>query len=107
MFTLIDSVLKYDTINQINFGEKAVFFKFGADWCAPCQQLETILNDFEYCEKILYKIDVENEDFENIILNEDIVTIPVTIVKYAGKTEKFSGVKTKEELIVLLNKMKQ
>ena len=40
----IKDLTRYNYINNIDFGETVVFFKFGAEWCAPCLKLEETLS---------------------------------------------------------------
>jgi thiol-disulfide isomerase/thioredoxin len=79
----------FNRINNINFGDKIIFFKFGGPWCVPCKSLERTLCKIENC--LIYNIDVDNEKFDNYIATNNITSIPYTIVKYKTNTMSFKG----------------
>jgi len=99
----IKSLENYYSINSINFGEKIVFFKFGADWCVPCMELEGILESIP--NTVLYNISVDNDAFESFFIENGIYTVPVTIIKYKNATHTFQGVKTKNQIEFLIDIM--
>jgi len=104
MTVTIQSIEKYNSINSIDFGETVVFFKFGADWCIPCNDLEKILESIP--NSMLYNISVDNDSFESFLIENGIYTVPFTIVKYKNVTHTFQGVKTKSQIEFLINVMK-
>lgn len=63
MGVTIKDLSSYNSINSINFGEQVLFFKFGADWCIPCTELDKVLINVP--DSMLYHISIENEDFES------------------------------------------
>jgi len=105
MTVTIESLEKYNAINSIDYGETVVFFKFGADWCIPCQELEKTLNNIP--GSMLYNISVDNDDFETFLIEKNIYTVPVTIIKYKNVTHTFQGVKTKNQIEFLIDVMKK
>jgi thioredoxin-like negative regulator of GroEL len=104
MKTEIKTLKEYDNINNIDFGETIVFIKFGAEWCKPCKNLENEINKLD--NYILYYIDIDNDEFEEIKQDNNIFTIPFTFIKYKNKTSRFIAFKTAEQLEEIVNQMK-
>ena len=94
----------YNTINSINFGEKIVFFKIGADWCEPCVKLETVLNSIP--DSIVYQISIDNDEFESFFMDNKFYSIPDTIIKYKDRTARFQGLISEQSLHQMIEKMK-
>tara|TARA_B100000768_G_scaffold180893_1_gene202080 strand:- start:1049 stop:1366 length:318 start_codon:yes stop_codon:yes gene_type:complete len=88
----------------MNFGETIVFVKFGTDWCIPCQELDKIL--VNYPNSMLYHVNTDNDEFENVMEDYNFVTIPFTIIKYKTDARNFKGVITAEKITQLINDMK-
>jgi len=105
MSTEIETLSKYNSLNSIDFGDKVIFFKIGAEWCVPCKELEKILIDIP--DSLIYNIDIDNEDFESFFVDNNIYNIPTTIVKYKHKTDRFVGRKIPEEINYIIEKIKQ
>jgi len=105
MGVTIKDLYSYNSINSINFGEKVLFFKFGADWCIPCVELDKVLINVP--DSMLYHISIENEDFESFFIDNKIYTLPVTIIKYKNSTIRFQGVRTLEEILEMIKKLKE
>jgi thiol-disulfide isomerase/thioredoxin len=101
----IDTLSKYNIINNIDFGDKVIFFKFGAEWCVPCKELEKIL--IEIPGVLIYNINIDNEDFESFFEDNNICNIPDTMVKYKDRSDRFVGRKTPEEINSIIEKIKQ
>ena len=95
----------YNAINSINFGEKIVFFKVGADWCEPCVKLETVLNSIP--DSMVYHISIDNDEFTSFFMENKFYTIPDTIIKYKNKTARFQGLITEKDLNEMIDKLKQ
>ena len=89
---------------SMDFGEKIVFVKFGTDWCVPCQELDKILVNIP--DSILYHVNLDNDEFDNVMEEYNFTTIPYTIVKYKDNTRNFKGVITEEQIIKLIDDMK-
>tara|TARA_B100000085_G_scaffold282024_1_gene309733 strand:+ start:1161 stop:1481 length:321 start_codon:yes stop_codon:yes gene_type:complete len=104
MGVTIKDLNSYNSIANVNYGETVVFLKFGADWCVPCIELDKILVNIP--NSLVYHISIENEDFESFFIENNIYTIPVTIIKYKNKSVKFQGISTKEKIIEMIEKLK-
>tara|TARA_Y100000389_G_scaffold166582_1_gene171408 strand:+ start:162 stop:485 length:324 start_codon:yes stop_codon:yes gene_type:complete len=105
MGVTIKDLKNYTVVNNIDFGEKVIFFKFGADWCIPCIELEKILENVE--NSLLYHISIDNEEFESFFMDNKIYNVPDTIIKYKDNTHRFQGVKTIEQINEIINSMKE
>ena len=97
-----NSVLK--NLLQLDFGENCVFIKFGTDWCIPCQELDKILTSFP--NSMLYHVNLDNDEFDNVMEEYNFTTMPYTIIKYKKDSRSFSGVVTEEHINKLINDMK-
>tara|TARA_B100000035_G_C20979456_1_gene544734 strand:+ start:24 stop:344 length:321 start_codon:yes stop_codon:yes gene_type:complete len=104
MGVTIKDIDNYKSINNINFGEVVVFFRFGAEWCIPCIELDKVLVNIP--ESIIYHISIDNENFESLLTEMDVYTIPDTIVKYKNLSRRFKGVRTTEEIMKLIEDLK-
>ena len=98
-------IKSYNQINNINFGEIVVFFKFGAEWCAPCLELEKIINDIP--GSMVYTISIDNEEFESFLTDNKIYSLPDTIVKYKDSTARFQGLRTRDEIVKIIEDIKK
>jgi len=101
------TINKYETYNstlQIDFGEKVVFFKVGAEWCIPCIELDKILACVE--DSVVYHISIDNVDFESFFTDKGIYTVPDTTIKYKNKTHRFRGIKSLEQIKEAIEKLK-
>lgn len=105
MGVTIKDLSSYNSINSINFGEKVLFFKFGADWCIPCIELDKILMSVP--DSMIYYISVENEDFISFFMDNKIYTLPDTIIKYKNSTTRFQGVRTLDQILEMIEKLKE
>ena len=97
-----NSVLK--NLLQMDFGENFVFIKFGTDWCIPCQELDKILTSFP--NSMLYHVNLDNDEFDNVMEEYDFKTMPYTIIKDKKDSRNFSGVITEEQINKLIDDMK-
>jgi thioredoxin 1 len=69
---------------------------FYADWCGPCKALSPILDKLatNYPQIDLQKVDVENENNEDLALQYNVLSIPKVVVEIDGKVVKtFTGAK--------------
>tara|TARA_B100000287_G_scaffold435410_1_gene503570 strand:+ start:2736 stop:3062 length:327 start_codon:yes stop_codon:yes gene_type:complete len=105
MGVTIKDLSSYNSINNINFGEKVIFFKFGADWCVPCAELDKILTSVP--DSMLYHVSVDNEEFDSFFMDNSIYTVPDTIIKYKNSTTRFQGVKTLDQVLEMIEKLKE
>lgn len=97
-----NSVLK--NLLQMDFGDNLVFIKFGTDWCIPCQELDKILVNIP--NSMIYHVNLDNDEFDNVMEEYNFTTMPYTIIKYKKDSRSFSGVVTQEQIIKLTNDMK-
>jgi len=97
-----NSVLK--NIISMDFGEKVVFIKFGTDWCVPCQELDKILVNTP--DSMLYHVNLDNDEFDNVMEEYNFTTMPYTIIKYKKDARNFRGVITQEQINKLIDDMK-
>lgn len=97
-----NSVLK--NLLQMDFGDTYVFIKFGTDWCIPCQELDKILVNIP--NSMLYHVNLDNDEFDNVMEEYNFTTMPYTIIKYKKDSRSFGGVVTQEQIIKLINDMK-
>lgn len=97
-----NSVLK--NLLQMDFGDNTVFIKFGTDWCIPCQELDKILVNIP--NSMIYHVNLDNDEFDNVMEEYNFTTMPYTIIKYKKDSRSFSGVVTQEQIIKLTNDMK-
>lgn len=97
-----NSVLK--NLLQMDFGDKCVFIKFGTNWCIPCQELDKIL--ISVPDSILYHVNLDNDEFDNVMEEYNFTTIPYTIIKYKKDSRNFKGVIAEEQINKLINDMK-
>tara|TARA_R110001592_G_scaffold15885_4_gene68430 strand:+ start:2793 stop:3119 length:327 start_codon:yes stop_codon:yes gene_type:complete len=105
MGVAIKDLSSYNSINSIYFGEKVLFFKFGADWCIPCTELDKILMSVP--DSMLYHISVDNEDFVSFFTDNKIYALPDTIIKYKNSTTRFQGVRTLDQILEMIEKLKE
>ena len=100
-------ILTYESfcsINNIDYGENVVVFLFGGDWCTPCKKL---FNNFKMLDDcIVYKINVENLDFEDYITDNNIISIPHSIFKYKKNHLSFNGERSIDELKEMISTIK-
>tara|TARA_B100000767_G_scaffold256270_1_gene263195 strand:- start:39 stop:356 length:318 start_codon:yes stop_codon:yes gene_type:complete len=89
---------------SMDFGETIVFVKFGTDWCVPCQELDKILINVP--NSILYHVNLDNDEFENVMEEYNFTTMPYTIIKFKNDSRSFRGVITEEQLIRLIDDVK-
>tara|TARA_B110001450_G_scaffold133690_1_gene125543 strand:- start:6867 stop:7184 length:318 start_codon:yes stop_codon:yes gene_type:complete len=97
-----NSVLK--NLLSMNFGDTIVFIKFGTDWCIPCQELDKIL--VKIPNNMIYHVNLENVEFDDIMEEYNFKTIPYTIIKYKQHTRTFQGVMTETQINKLIDAMK-
>jgi len=96
----IKTLQQYNSINNIDYGDKIVIYKFGADWCTPCINLNKEFESINDC--IIYNISIDNEEFNSFFIDNKIYTIPDTFIKYKSKFDRFIGFKTNEEIKKLI-----
>ena len=53
-----------------------------------------------------YYVNLDSDEFENVMDEYNFTTIPFTIVKYKKDKRNFSGVLSKDNIIEIINNMK-
>jgi thioredoxin 1 len=94
-------------INSKNFDHEVlqatlpVLVEFGAEWCAPCKQLEPELSKLadEYSGKVrILKIDVD--EASDLTARLQVMSVPTVILFVNGKaTERSTGYLPKNRLV--------
>ena len=100
----INDLTTFNNLFNINYGDKIVFFKFGTDWCIPCNELDKILVTIP--NSIIYHISVDNENFESYLMENKIYTIPYTIIKYNSKIKKAVGIQITSQIEKYIEELK-
>jgi thioredoxin 1 len=79
------------------------FIKFGADWCAPCRQLEPVLNNFE--ESNINRVNIHKIDADSELATKfNVRNIPTIVIVKDGKTvDRMVGAQTIQTLTNKLN----
>lgn len=81
---------------------KVVLVDFYADWCGPCKRLQPILEELqtEIKDFLVVKVNVENEDLNEIVVDNDISSMPTLMFYKNGEdiNKKLLGLQTKETL---------
>lgn len=79
-------VSRNDFISLVKNNEHVIIVKFGAEWCKPCKQIETYVNEFMSLtnENVhCYLIDIDNAfDVYGYLKSKKIVTSIPTILMY-------------------------
>ncbi len=104
MGVTLNNLSSYNSAMKINYGETIIFFKFGADWCIPCVELDKVLVNIP--NSMIYHISIENEEFESYLTDNKIYTVPDTIVKYKDQTIRFQGMRTTEQIMKIIEDLK-
>jgi thiol-disulfide isomerase/thioredoxin len=79
-------VSREDYISLIKNNKHVIVVKFGAEWCKPCKQIETYVNEFMSLSNDnvdCYVIDIDNAfDVYGYLKSKKIVTSIPTILMY-------------------------
>ena len=89
--------------------EKVTILDFYADWCKPCKAVEPILSQLSadnFTRTILKKINIEDDDKEELIYQHKVRNIPTVVMYMPGKEPiKLVGTNTYEEYEKSLKKL--
>ena len=90
---------------------KVVLVDFFAEWCGPCKRLSPILEELQHEIKdfLVIKIDVDNEDLNEIVVDHDVSSMPTLVFYKHGvdTSKKLIGLQTKETLKKFILQMLQ
>jgi thiol-disulfide isomerase/thioredoxin len=100
----INDLESFNNLKNVNFGENVVFIKFGANWCIPCIELDKVL--VKIPDSIIYHISVDNINFESFFIENKIYSLPHTFIMYKNNTDQFIGIRTEEQINLLIEKLK-
>jgi thioredoxin 1 len=89
----------------ISSKEKTLIIDFWAPWCGPCKALSPVLEELssEMSDQVgVYKVNVD--DNTELAQEHGVQSIPTLLVyKNGSLSETIVGLKTKEELIEIVN----
>ena len=89
----------------ISSKEKTLIIDFWAPWCGPCKALSPVLEELssEMSDQVgVYKVNVD--DNTELAQEHGVQSIPTLLVyKNGSLSETIVGLKTKEELVAIVN----
>ena len=89
----------------ISSKEKTLIIDFWAPWCGPCKALSPVLEELssEMSDQVgIYKVNVD--DNTELAQEHGVQSIPTLLVyKNGSLSETIVGLKTKEELVEIVN----
>ena len=89
----------------ISSKEKTLIIDFWAPWCGPCKALSPVLEELssEMSDQVgVYKVNVD--DNTELTQEHGVQSIPTLLVyKNGSLSETIVGLKTKEELVEIVN----
>ena len=89
----------------ISSKEKTLIIDFWAPWCGPCKALSPVLEELssEMSDQVgVYKVNVDNNT--ELAQEHGVQSIPTLLVyKNGSLSETIVGLKTKEELVEIVN----
>tara|TARA_B100000902_G_C26482924_1_gene515647 strand:- start:85 stop:402 length:318 start_codon:yes stop_codon:yes gene_type:complete len=89
----------------ISSKEKTLIIDFWAPWCGPCKALSPVLEELssEMSDQVgVYKVNVD--DNTELAQEHGVQSIPTLLVyKNGSLSETIVGLKTKEELVQIVN----
>jgi thioredoxin 1 len=81
--------------------------KFSASWCGPCKMLAPIFDQVKSEVSEVSFMDVDVDTNKDITSKYSVSSVPTVIIEKNGElVNRFSGVKSKLEIINLINQYK-
>lgn len=92
-----------DNLDTLISGGKTTIVDFWAEWCGPCKTLGPILDKLAEENPDIQVVKVNVDENSELSVEYGIRSIPaVYIFKGGEQTDKFVGVKSKEEILKLV-----
>jgi len=89
----LENVTSFDAAKT---NAKYVVFKFSANWCGPCQQLTSIMQQLAVKFPEVLFVEIEIDKFSQLASNNKIKRIPTVILFKDGvKVHRSTGAQTK------------
>jgi thioredoxin 1 len=81
--------------------------KFSASWCGPCKILAPIFDQVKSEVSGVSFLDVDVDENRDLAFMKSVSSVPTVIIEKNGEVvSRFSGVKTKTEILNLINQYK-
>jgi len=81
--------------------------KFSATWCGPCKVLAPIFDQVKSETSGVSFVDIDVDTNKNIATQYLVSSVPTVIIEKNGEiVTRFSGIKSKSDIINLINQYK-
>lgn len=81
--------------------------KFSASWCGPCKMLAPIMDQVKSEVSGVSFLDVDVDENRDLAFMNSVSSVPTVIIEKNGEVvSRFSGVKTKADIVNLINQFK-